>query len=478
MRKITISETQEQFESEGFEIVNKEEYKDSHSKLVVKCPEGHLYETSRHTFLSGKRCPECNGGTRLTLKKVQDIFKEKGYTILEGTYENAHIKMSVQCDNCGGKIKMSLVGLTNGCCCGCKNRSILKYDDVSSYVESFNFKLLSSSYENNRSTLQIECPSGHKFSASYSNFKLGSRCPVCSRLFSKSEKELLDSLIKGLPDLKFVPNDRTQIKPKELDIYFPDNKLAVEYCGLHWHSIKSLMNYRGLTETEARKYHRTKMDLCKTEGIRLITIFEDEWINHKDVCVSRIKNALGISEVRVYARNCEIKRICHLDANSFYDRTHLQRGTKQKVAFGLFHKGTLIQVMSLGNLSRNNSSTSNILELKRLSSLPGHTVVGGASKLFKTCVEYAKDHNYSIIRSYCDLRWGTGNLYEKLGFKKVSETKYTPHYVKGQIRYRNQNLRKTPEERLTGKPEKTLREEQGYTLIYDCGHQTWDYHIS
>ena len=64
-----------------------------------------------------------------------------------------------------------------------------------------------------------------------------------------------------------------------------------------------------------------------------------------------------------------------------------------------------------------------------------------------------------------------------LGFELVGESNYTPHYTKDMKRFRNFNLRKTPEERLTGKSEKQLRQEQGYEIIYDCGHQTWDYSI-
>jgi len=36
-------------------------------------------------------------------------------------------------------------------------------------------------------------------------------------------------------------------------------------------------------------------------------------------------------------------------------------------------------------------------------------------------------------------------------------------------------MHQTPEERKTGKTEKELRISQGYSIIYDCGHQTWDY---
>ena len=69
-------------------------------------------------------------------------------------------------------------------------------------------------------------------------------------------------------------------------------------------------------------------------------------------------------------------------------------------------------------------------------------------------------------------------VYEVLGFELTNFTKYTPHYFKQQKRYRNYSLRKTPEERLTGKTEWQLRKEQGYDRIWDCGHRTYEYIIN
>ena len=52
-------------------------------------------------------------------------------------------------------------------------------------------------------------------------------------------------------------------------------------------------------------------------------------------------------------------------------------------------------------------------------------------------------------------------VYEILDFELTGLTKYTPHYFKNGVRYRNYSLRKTPEERLLGKTEFELRKEQG-----------------
>lgn len=87
-------------------------------------------------------------------------------------------------------------------------------------------------------------------------------------------------------------NNRTLIKPSELDIYLPYINLAIEFNGIYWHSIL----YR------EKSYHQDKTLKCLKKGINLIHIYEDEWINHKNYiknilfdriyCTEKIKNTI------------------------------------------------------------------------------------------------------------------------------------------------------------------------------------------
>jgi hypothetical protein len=113
--------------------------------------------------------------------------------------------------------------------------------------------------------------------------------------------------------------------------------------------------------------------------------------------------------------------------------------------------------------------------MKRLAGELNTIVVGGASKIFQVALQYAKANNYETIKSYCDLRWGTGNLYQKLGFTKTHETKYTPHYTDRYQRFRNQRFAQNKTK--TGITEAEMAKQKGFHKIYDCGHQTWEYKI-
>ena len=94
---------------------------------------------------------------------------------------------------------------------------------------------------------------------------------------SYSEKELSD-FVKSL-GVEIIENDRTIISPKELDIYIPSKKLAIEFDGLYYHS-ELFVN---------KNYHLDKTNECNKKGIDLIHVYEDDWVEHKESVKSMIK---------------------------------------------------------------------------------------------------------------------------------------------------------------------------------------------
>jgi hypothetical protein len=462
------------FESEGHTLLTYQ-YINSRQRLRYMCSNGHVNTIRFDDFKKGSRCKTCNKSkgphNKLTYDQVKNYVESIGYTLLSHKYINSHTKIKVRCTN-GHEYKVTLSSLRSGRRCkictdkltGIKNRH--SFEHVKRHIEVSGYILLSDTYVDAKTLLDVQCPKGHEYKVRYYAFQQGSRCPHCNPGYSKAEKEVAQFVKDLIGSSLVLENDRTVLDGRELDIYIPSKNLAIEYCGLHWHSDQYIN----------RNYHRLKYEDCKSKNIRLITIFEDEWVNKQEICKSRISHALGMSTKRIYARKCDIRTITSKVANVFYENTHLQGRTRGKLHIGLFHNDELVQAMSLGELSRKHVQ-SKTLEVKRMSNLIGINVIGGASKLFKYAKRYALQHEYNYIRSYCDLRWGTGGVYDTLSFEYKRETKYTPHYVLGQDRYRNQSLRKTPEERKTGKTEWELRQAQGYERIWDCGHQTWDHSL-
>lgn len=98
-------------------------------------------------------------------------------------------------------------------------------------------------------------------------------------VFSISEWEKdVGRYIESITKEKILYNDRTMLTPKELDIYIPELKLAIECNGEYYHSI----------EFKNKEYHINKTNKCKDKHIQLIHLWMYEWENNKD----EVKNYL------------------------------------------------------------------------------------------------------------------------------------------------------------------------------------------
>ena len=80
---------------------------------------------------------------------------------------------------------------------------------------------------------------------------------------SKAEKTLVQ-YIKSFYTKKVIENNRSIIKPYELDIYLPDINLAIEYNSIWFHSTKN---------RPEKYYHINKSILCKEKNIFDLFIF-------------------------------------------------------------------------------------------------------------------------------------------------------------------------------------------------------------
>lgn len=257
-----------------------------------------------------------------------------------------------------------------------------------------------------------------------------------------------------------------------LDFFLKDRGLALGVCCFDTHGEVS----SGI----AKSFNYDRMIFCYENGIRVMTIFEDELWAKPSIVIDRIRNASGFQKRNVFARKCVVRSIPSKKARDFIRVNHIQGPTGSNHCYGLFFGEELLQVMTFGALARAHTSLEGItIEMKRLCSKEGVSVVGGASKLFAHAKRELSSEGYEWVKSYCDMRYSNifKPVYEVLGFTLKGLTKYTPHYFREGKRVRNQGLRKTEEERLTGKTEWELRRDEGYDRFYDCGHRTYIYKL-
>ena len=285
------------------------------------------------------------------------------------------------------------------------------------------------------------------------------RCLKCNpQIISKNEVELRE----WIESFGFIveANNREILGDKEFDIWIPEKNIAIEFNGVYWHSSK----------WKTPTYHVDKFIKSRDKGIRLIQIFEDEWISKKEIVKSRLKSILGISD-RLFARNCQIQLVEKKEYKHFCMRYHLQGFATASIVFGLYHNSELVAVMSFGK----SRYTKESYELIRYCSKT--TIIGGASRLFK---KFINEYNPCKIVSYANRCWSNGNLYKKLEFNNVTKNDRNIGYwyFKNNKRYHRSTFTKSRLIKLgfdSMKTEEEIMEENGYLKIYDCGNYKFEW---
>ena len=455
---------------EGIELLT--EYIDYKTPISIKCSKGHITKVSvntaktrynRNNFIC-KECNEYKNKSRLK-NRISNLLNKKGYVLIseEVSYEN---KLEYRCDK--GHIHSTYISnLLNGKGCPiCANNDVVSDNIIRETLRKENYEVLTIPF-GSKAKFDVKCPKGHVFQTSYDNFvNRKRRCPICSTSVSDMELELFE-FIKSISS-SVIKNDRSLIKPKELDIVIPDKKIAIEFNGLYWHS-----ENRG----KDKKYHINKLESCERINYKLITIFEDEWITNKSICKSRLKSIINQQKLkRIFARKCVVKEITGSKAKDFCDKNHIQKyGSGSTIKLGLFYNEELVSVMTFSKPSLAKGIKKikdNEYELHRFCTIVDTTVVGGASKLFKY---FERNYKCNYIFTFADRRWSDGNLYYKLGFTKVSYTDPCYYYFKeGSLRYHRFLFRKNVLKDKLNKFDSKLTEVQnmynnGYNRIWDCG---------
>lgn len=281
-------------------------------------------------------------------------------------------------------------------------------------------------------------------------------------IYGKTQKEI-GSYLEEISGVVFKSH---VVSNKEIDIFSDEKKLAVEYCGLYWHNENS-------PSPRDRKYHQIKYDMCKSIGIRLLTVFEDEWVNRKEQCKGHIASVVGFFERKFHARKCIVKEVPKKEANSFYSDFHIQGSPNGTVvSFGIFFGEEMLGCVSLSRHHRIKGE----ITISRLCFKSKVQVVGGASRLFKACRDWCVVTGTKKITTWSDNRWSEGNVYMKNGFLMEGELPPDYSYVdlkKRCVRISKQSMKKSSSGCPKEMTEKQWAEKNGFVRIWDCGKKRW-----
>lgn len=432
----------------------------------------HSWQASVNNRKNGRGCPGCAG--KVVTPGVNDFASQRPEylswwddaaldpsTVLPGSRQKARWRCPL------GHTFLQEVRLFKGACTQCATRPILAHSPH--LAADWSTKNILDPHEVSYSSAKevlwecAQCKHEWSTPAYARSGPGGSGCPKCAQRAqsSKAEEEIAQMLSeRGLVEGKdFIRNARPPVLGgSELDFYFPQHNLAVEYNGVFFHS-----EARGKT----RNAHYDKWAKCRDNSIQLVYVWEDDYQRNKQLIINMIMHKIGRSTGRrIYARQCSIKQITHAEASEFLDAHHIQGKSPQcNLHLGLFCDGQLVAVSTW-------LFTRDVVYLQRYAT--SEHVVGGLGKMLKRVIrDDAPQWNAKSIITFASHDVSNGKTYLALGFK--SDAVLRPDYsylYKGKrvhkFNFRLKRFRDDPD--LTWDPSKS----ESQLAAINGLHKVWD----
>ena len=452
-------------EKYDYSLVN---YKNNHTQVEIICTEHGKFLQSPKDHLSGKGCSSCGKEkTKSRLMLLEDEFIKRAnevhgnrYDYSLVNYKDTRTKVEIICKEHGSFFQSPNKHMQgNGCpACGRERtaeHNFLTLDDFirkAKNVHGDKYDYSKSLYTGADNKLEITCVKHGKFLQTPHNHLKGTNCPSCNASVSKPEiklKDFIRSFYKG----EIITNSKNIIPPMELDIFVPTLNLAIEFNGGYWHSERF----------KDKNYHLNKYNLCKSKGIRLISIWEWEYLKDRDKIENFIKNLI-LEKKKLFARKLKIKEVDIKTQREFLDINHLQGYVPCTLTLGLYKEDELVQLMTL----RIKSKKDKLFEIGRLATKTGFTVVGGSKRLFKHLLSFV---DFETIISYNNMDKFTGDTYESLGmtyestsipYGWIRNTEYLPRYQTQKSKLLKQGFDKNLSE-------SEIMRSEGFEKIYFTG---------
>ena len=444
------------------------------TKIKIICPEHGEFEQRPDVHLKGVGCKKCYFKNKIDTVNLCNLFILNAnnkfnyyydYSLVK--YQKHNISIDIVCPKHGVFNQRPDVHLKGVGCIECYKENTLSnskksFLSQSNKIHDNKYDYSKVDYTSATNKVTIICSEHGEFEQTPNNhLSKKNKCPKCALKYNLSQ-ESVDNFLKTL-NIKTQLNNREILNGKELDIYIPSHNIAIEYNGLYWHSEEYLNN----------NYHLNKTQECEKQSIKLIHIFEDEWLYKQEIVKSRLQNILGLTPNKIYGRKTEIREVSSKITKEFLIDNHIQGNVNSKINLGLYYNDELVSLMTFGNLRKSMGSTQkdDSYELLRFCNKLNTTVIGGADKLLK---HFIRLYTPKEIISYADRRWSQGDLYEKLGFKHIHDSKPNYWYILGtnreyRFKYRKDVLVKEGYD--PSKTEHQIMVNRGIYRIYDCGNK-------
>lgn len=301
----------------------------------------------------------------------------------------------------------------------------------------------------------------------------------CGCTKSHTEAELIN-FVQSVCSENIIPHDRATIRNEadnaiELDILIPNLNLAIELDGLYWHG-EALRKTKGYDKLGAHE----KYLKCKEKGIRLVTIFEDEWKLKRSAVEGYLSSILNKKKT-IGARKCQI---IEQNASDFLDQHHLQASGPSGKTYTLVYNNEIIAaaVFCKAGSNKRMGLTGQIYELTRYCVTPELSISGGMSRLLKY---FTKENPCTAVISYSDNRWSVGKMYKSSGFVNESSKSIPSYWYIKKSEFGRQHRFNYRKDELIRKnwllPDETeweCMQRMGYDRVWDCGKTRWVYYVN
>jgi hypothetical protein len=250
----------------------------SHKKVWWKCVRGHEWSMSPNArTIQGQGCPYCSGrrvGQGNSLKDINpDIARfwhptKNGKKTACDVTAGSHDDIWWKCEK-GHEWQAKVCSRTGSGCPYCSGRVVCKDNNLvithpavtSEWHPDKNGKLKPENVvAGSHKSVWWRCERGHEWQTKiFARAKLGSSCPKCSSRLQVSKFEL--RVYAELFCVFGTAKHGERINGKEVDVFLPNFKIAIEIDGSHWHAQKDAKD-------------NEKAESLKQAGITLIRMRE------------------------------------------------------------------------------------------------------------------------------------------------------------------------------------------------------------
>ena len=254
----------------------------------------------------------------------------------------------------------------------------------------------------------------------------------------KYDKKPPEIKLNRRPDFRLTHNNKT---------------LFINVDGLYDHC-------EGGRRNPSSNYHFDLRQEFTKNNLRIFQFRADEINNKLEIIKSIVLNYFRMSDRKIPARKCQIKKITSLVKKKFFEKNHSMGDHPKSIGYGLFLEEELISVMSIRKINKG-------IDISRFSTKINLNVMGGFSKLLK---HIERERNPKFIQSYLDLRYSTGVSYDKCGFE-LDKTHISWKWTDLRDTYNRLKCRANMDSRrLT---QKQHAEELKWYRIYDAGQSKY-----